>query len=117
MPTISYAYTKPIASKIFNHKQALQELNINDLKTKPPSCLCSFSPHCYKPAGHVITGHLNIVANMKLRHLLSKSPKYRPAQSINWNYNFKLLMDSVEDYARKWAKREKVDVNTLSEMS
>ena len=24
-------------------------------------------------------------------------------------------MDSVEDYARQWAKREKVDANTLSE--
>ena len=24
-------------------------------------------------------------------------------------------MDSVEDYARQWAKREKVDLDTLSE--
>ena len=28
---------------------------------------------------------------------------------------FKILMDSVEDYARQWAKREKEDVDTLSE--
>ena len=28
---------------------------------------------------------------------------------------FKILMDSVEDYARQWVKREKEDLNTLSE--
>jgi hypothetical protein len=33
--------------------------------------------------------------------LPAKDPKYREPQSINWTYNFKLLMDSVEDYARK----------------
>jgi len=27
----------------------------------------------------------------------------------------KILMDSVEDYARQWAKREKEDLDTLSE--
>ena len=28
---------------------------------------------------------------------------------------FKILMDSVEDYARQWVKREKEDLDTLSE--
>jgi hypothetical protein len=36
-------------------------------------------------------------------------------KSINWKRNFKILMDSVEDYARQWAKREKEDLDTLSE--
>jgi hypothetical protein len=30
-------------------------------------------------------------------------------------HNFEILMDSVEDYARQWAKREKEDLYTLSE--
>jgi hypothetical protein len=34
---------------------------------------------------------------------------------MNWKYNFKLLKDFLKDYARKWAKREKEEVNTLSE--
>ena len=34
---------------------------------------------------------------------------------VNWKQNFKLLMDSVEDYARQWAKRENIGVDTLSE--
>jgi hypothetical protein len=40
---------------------------------------------------------------------------YRQPKSINWKHNFKILMDSVEDYARQWAKREKEDLDTLSE--
>jgi hypothetical protein len=35
--------------------------------------------------------------------------------SINWKHNFKILMDSVQDYARPWAKREKEDLDTHSE--
>jgi hypothetical protein len=27
-------------------------------------------------------------------------------QHINWKHNFKIIMDSVEDYARRWIKRE-----------
>jgi len=37
----------------------------------------------------------------KLRNSLRKVPKYREPQHINWNQNSKLLIDSVEDYARK----------------
>jgi hypothetical protein len=46
---------------------------------------------------------------MKEREVFS-NPK-----SINLKHNFKILMDSVEDYARQWAKRKKEDLNTLSE--
>jgi hypothetical protein len=30
-------------------------------------------------------------------------------------FNFKIFIDSVEDYARQWEKREKEDLDTLSE--
>ncbi|XP_063442413.1 uncharacterized protein LOC134722721 [Mytilus trossulus] len=55
--------------------------------------------------------------NEQLRELLAKGPKYRIPQPINWKKNFKLLMDAVEDYARKWVKREsdEPELDTLSE--
>ena len=90
----------------------LQNLNIDDLKA---DCTCSHSHFVYNPAGHVMSGDLKIVNNYKLRQLLSIGPKYRETQPINWKQNFKLLMDSVEVYAKDWAKREKVEVDTLSE--
>ena len=105
VPIISYTYTKPIATKIFNYKRVLQDLDIDDFKSKPPDCTCASSQFTYNPAGHVITGDLNIVNNTSLRNVLSKGPKYREPKFINWKYNFKIfkLMDSVEDYARQLA--------------
>ena len=50
-----------------------------------------------------------------MRDLISKGPKYREPHSFSWKYNFKLIMDSVEEYARKWAKQEEVELDTLSE--
>ena len=69
--------------------------------------LCNF-PFIYNLTGHVITGDLKII-------MFAKGPKYREPKSINWKHNFKILMDSVEDYARQWEKREKEDLDTLSE--
>jgi len=66
-------------------------------------------------SGHVITGDLAIVTNDKLRKTLRKGPKYGEPKHINWNQNFKLLMDSVKDYARKWEKQEEAGVETLSD--
>jgi hypothetical protein len=47
--------------------------------------------------------------------VFAKGPKYLEPKSINWKHNFKILMDSGEDYARQSAKREKEDLDTLSE--
>ena len=38
VPIISYDYTRPIASKYFNYKHVLHNLNIDDFKSKPPDC-------------------------------------------------------------------------------
>jgi len=104
-----------IATQIFNYKHVLHELNIDDFKSKPPDYICASSPFIYNPAGHVITRDLKIINNTSLQDVLAKGPKYRESKSINWKHNFKMIMDSVEDYVRQWAKREKEDFDTLSE--
>jgi hypothetical protein len=38
--------------------------------------------------------------------VISHGPKFREPQNINWKHNFKIIMDAVEDYARRWKKRE-----------
>ena len=80
-----------------------------------PTCSCSSSPYIYQPAGHVVSGDLNIVKNTRLRELLHKGPKYREPQAFTWRYNFKIIMESVEAFARDWTKQEEVEVDTLSE--
>ena len=38
--------------------------------------------------------------------MIYHGPKFREPQHINWKHNFKIIMDAVEDYARRWIKRE-----------
>ena len=58
---------------------------------------------------------INIVRNEKLRDLLRKGPKYREIVSFSWPQNFDIIMDAREAYARRWAKKEDVELNTLSD--
>ena len=76
-PCISYKYTPTIASNLFNYKPTLQSLDIEHLLLNPPTCSCSSSPFNYQPAGHVITGDVNIVKNEELKSLILKGPKFR----------------------------------------
>jgi hypothetical protein len=54
-PCISHRYTSTIASKLFDYKQTLQCLDIEQLRQNPPNCSYA-SPFNYSPAGHVIIG-------------------------------------------------------------
>jgi hypothetical protein len=63
VPIISYVYTRSIASKMFNYKHVLRDLNIDDFKYKTPDCTCASFPFIYNPTGHVITGDLKIINN------------------------------------------------------
>jgi hypothetical protein len=44
-----------------------------------------------------------------------KGPKFREPRSFKFQQNFISIMDSVEDYARWWAKSEKEETDSLSE--
>ena len=46
----------------------------------------------------MITGDFNTVENISLRNEFAKGPKCRQPQSISWKFNFKIIIDSVEDY-------------------
>ena len=56
-PRVSYSYTKTIASRVFNQKKVVEELDF-DSSTEDMQCDCSTCKYCYKPAGHVVTGDL-----------------------------------------------------------
>ena len=62
-----------------------------------------------------MTVDLNIVRKDKLRDLLRKGPKYREPVSFPWHQNFDIIMDACEAYARRWAKKEDVELDTPSE--
>ena len=94
----------------------LQGLNTENITRNPTACSCKASEFYYNPAGHIITGYLNIVRICKLRDILSKGPNDRKSRYFTWKQNSKLILDSVEEYARRWGKQEDVEVDTLSEL-
>ena len=47
--------------------------------------------------------------------MFPKGPIYRESKSINWKHSFRILMDSDEEYAKQWTRREKGDLDNLSE--
>ena len=87
-PKISYAYTRPIASNIFNYKLSLQDWRFTNHDVHTPSCFCSSSQFLYSPAGYIVSGDLNIIQNQLLRDLIYKGPTYREPNSFSWRYNF-----------------------------
>ena len=108
---ISYSYTSSVATKIQN-KSAANRLPKCFSESLP--CSCSGSEFLFAPCGHIVTGDLNIVRNDKLRDLLRKGPKYRKPVSFSWHPNFDIIMDACEAYARRWAKKEDVELDTKS---
>ena len=115
-PCISYSYTRrSVASKIFNYKASMQQKDFDDLSQNPTPCSWCDSDFQYAPCDHKVTGDLSIVRNQKLKDVLRKSPKYREPVSFSWHQNLNIIMNACEDYARRWAKKEDVKVDTLSE--
>jgi hypothetical protein len=60
VPIVSYSYTNSIGRNIFNYKEALQDINMEEYLNNPLTCDCSHSPFQYIPSGYVITNDLNI---------------------------------------------------------
>ena len=94
---VSYTYTKTIASRMFNQKRVVEELNV-DKGTEAMYCDCNGSKHCYEPAEHVVTG---IIRDASLRSLIEKGPSYREQNYVNWK---KICREAK--YKRKWSSRE-----------
>ena len=104
-PCISYKYTNTIANKIFNHTKTVKEFCADSMNDEH-SCGCSNSDFKYEHSDHIVTGDLSFITNSKLRNLIRKGPKYREPRKILWKNNEKLIIESVTNYAKSWAKRE-----------
>ena len=114
-PIISYQYTNTVANKLFNFSSTLSNLDITNYLSNPQHCQCNTSKFCYEPHGHVITGDLMVIENVKLRELVAKGPKYREPNKINWQSTETMISNSIDLYAEQWSKREQVDLKYLSE--
>ena len=58
---------------------------------------------------------LHVTLNNQSHSHFVWEPKYREPVSFSLHQNFNIIMDACEEYARRWAKKEDVEVDTLSE--
>ena len=112
---MSYEYISTVASKLFNFAPALSNVNVSENLPNPHTCQCKESKSCYEPHGHVITGDLRVIENAKLRELVAKGPKYREPNRGNWKATETMFLESIDVYAKRWFKREQVELKYLSE--
>ena len=115
VPKLSYKYSKTIQSKIFNHIKTIDKFTLDNYMNGEYPCPCHNSPYISGHHGHVITGDLSIIPNDALRKLISKGPKYREQNKIAWGKDKKIIMNGVEEYARKWAKKDKFNISILDD--
>ena len=84
-----------------------------DCGTAGMVCSCNSLRYKYESCGHVVTGDLSIIKDVKLRNLISKGPTYREQNNIDWRVNLKNCKVAVSRYAKKWAKEASVDRRVL----
>ncbi len=94
----------PMRNNIINYNDTISNLDLTQCENGIPFCNCDNSKCCYTPHGHVIMGDLNIINYKKRRSLVSKGPKYREQNIINWNINKRIIMDAIDIYVTKWCK-------------
>ena len=90
-------------------------MDITNYLSNPQNCQCSTSKFCNEPHGHVITGNLMAIENVKLRELVAKDPKYLEPNKINWQSTEAMVSDSIDLYVEQWSNQEQVDLKYLSE--
>ena len=103
-PSIVYNLSSTIRSKIFNYRETVNDIDINDLLTygtNLPTCDCHNSPFIDTDHGHVVTGDLRIIENQHLRNLISKGPNFREPRNINWRKCKEVVENGTDAFAYK----------------
>ena len=112
-PMICYKYKRSTRGLLFNYNKIVSDLNIKT--STPTQCDCSTSRFCYGPAGHIITGNLDVIEDNRIRKLISKGPKYRIPAEIDFDACHQEIAESLSNFCSRWCKREKTDKSALSE--
>ena len=65
------------------------------------ACSCGSSQFLYPPAGHIVTGDLNIIDNADIRNIFAKGAKYRLPYEVNWDYVRNTVISAIDSYVYK----------------
>ena len=87
---------------IFNVNKLVSDLDI--YANTPNSRECKDSKFIYPSAGHIITGNLKIIPDSRIRHIVSKGPKYRFPSNIDFNSCREEIASALNDFGYRWCK-------------
>ena len=79
------------------------------------TCSCNESDFKDPDHGHVVTGDLRIVEDVKLRKLLSKGPNYREPRTINYNKCKNEILKSLDNFITLLIERHKLAIQDLND--
>ena len=109
IPDVVYSFGNTIGRHIFNFKQTVMSYDGEKSLDDQYECICSrYSDFIDSSCGHVATGNLSIIENIKLRELLKKGPRYREPQSINPDSVFMSISSDLKEFLKKWSNKEKL---------
>ena len=105
-PTVVYKLGETIYSKLFNYKQFIKDLNLNDFLNDRGTIPCECSNSNFKDSfhNHVISGDLSIIDDIKLRELFQKGPQFREPVTIDFEKSKNEIRTSVKSLVKKWRK-------------
>ena len=106
---ITYKLGNPIRNKIFNYKET-----VNSIFIKGPlnltTCACNNSEFKDHNHGHIVTGDLRIVKDVRLRKLLSKGPNFREHRAISYKKCKEEIIKALDNFILKY-KLNSQDIN------
>ncbi len=113
---VVYKYEQPICRKLLNYNKVLRSIKDNGIKSiSRLNCKCQQSKFRYQPVGHIITGNLEIVQNLKLRDIFSKGSKYRLPKKIDWDLVEQATCAAIVKYGNHFHRKYKLEYGTINE--
>ncbi len=113
--SVVFKYGEPYSRSLFNYSKVLNKLSISSLHELEKVCKCEHSPYLYAPAGHIVTGDLNIVKCKELREIFSKGAKYRLPTPIDWSEVEMSAIKAIGTYVRYLSKKHKINADVIAQ--
>ena len=105
-PIVTFQLEPPVSRNIFNYSKELRILTLPILQNiLNAPCACDNSIYKYQPAGHIITGDLNIIQNATLKNIMTQGTKYRLPQDVNWQEVKQEGVDVMEQFLQSMLRK------------
>ena len=112
-PIICYKYNTPIKSTVVYFNKIVTDINIDP--NTPDSLDFQNFNYLNPPAGHVITGYLNVIPDARVRNIISRGLKYRFSSTTYFPKCRREIAVSLNDFIDRRCKRENDEHGALKE--